>query len=195
MGETIRPALLVTDLQRWFLEVGPPEKLARVGTLVARANELIDFFHDEKLPVFHVRTVHKADGSTWNQWMKEHKTGRLLEGTREAEGHPDVHTHDADVVLHKTRHSAFIRTELERVLRGRGVDTIVIAGFSTNACVGLTAIEAWERDFGLILAEEAILGTNLDEAASMLNYLRTRFEIEPVSNAKIMRTVSAHLSH
>ena len=31
------PALLVIDLQRWFLEVGPPEKLTRVPRLVAQA--------------------------------------------------------------------------------------------------------------------------------------------------------------
>jgi len=187
------PALLVIDLQRWFLEVGPPEKLARVGTLIARANELIDFFHEEKLPVVHVQTVHKADRSTWNQWMRQHNTGHLIDGTPEAEAHPDVHTCDADVLLRKTRHSAFIRTDLERILRGRAVDTVVLAGFSTNACVGLTAIEAWERDLSIVLAADAILGTNVAEGKAMLDYLRTRFGIEPVSNEEIVKAISSRL--
>jgi len=191
----MRPALLVIDLQRWFLEVGPPEKLARVERLIAKTNELIDFFHEKKLPVVRVQTVHEADGSTWNQWMKEHNTGRLIEGTWEAEEHPDVHTCDTDVVIRKTRHSAFIRTELEEALRNREVDTVVVAGFSTNACVGLTTVEAYERDFRIMLAEDAILGTNQEEGNLMLDYLRNRFAIKPVPNARIMETVSRHMGH
>jgi len=191
----MRPALLVIDLQRWCLEVGPQEKLARVETLIAKTNDLIDFFHEKDLPVVQIRIIHKADGSTWNQWMREHRTGRMIEGTREAEGHPDVHTCDADVVLTKTRHSAFIRTELEHLLGEREVDTVVLAGFSTNACVGLTAIDAWERDFRIMLAGEAILGTNLDEGDLMQVYLRKRFEIEPLSNAEIMEAVAKQADH
>jgi len=191
----MRPALLVIDLQRWFLEVGPPEKLARVGALLANANALIDFFRDRDLPVVRILTVHKADGSTWNQWMKEHNTARLIEGTRQAEEHPDVHGCDSDVVIRKTRHSAFIRTDLGDVLLLRAIDTVVLAGFSTNACVGLTTIEAYERDFRVMLAEDAILGTNQKEAGEMLDYLRNRFAIEPVPSARIMKTVSEHMGH
>ena len=195
VGETMRPALLVIDLQRWFLEVGPAEKLARVGTLIANTNALIDLFHDSDLPVVRILTVHKADGSTWNQWMKEHSTPRLIEGTPEAEEHPEVHRRDTDVVMRKTRHSAFIRTELEDVLLGRAVDTVVVAGFSTNACVGLTTIEAYERDFKIMLAEDAILGTSQEEGRLMLDYLRNRFAIEPISNARIMETIGGHMGH
>ena len=185
----MRPALLVIDLQRWFLEVGPPEKLARVEGLIARTNELIDLFHERALPVVQVETVHESDGSTWNQWMKQHNTGRLIDGTRQAERHPDVHFCDGDVVLRKTRHSAFIRTDLEHMLRGQRADAVVLAGFSTNVCVGLTAIEAWERDFRVVLAGEAILGTDPEAGDLMLEYLRKRFEIEPVSNAEVKEAV------
>ena len=43
-------ALLVIDLQRWYLERGHEEKLACVGTLIAKANDLIDFFHERTCP-------------------------------------------------------------------------------------------------------------------------------------------------
>ncbi|HUW83804.1 MAG TPA: cysteine hydrolase [Phycisphaerae bacterium] len=191
----MRPALLVIDLQHWFLEVGPAEKLARVGRLIANANALIDFFQDRDLPVVRILTVHKADGSTWNQWMKEHDTPRLIEGTPEAEEHPEVHRRNTDVVMRKTRHSAFIRTELEAVLLARAVDTVVVAGFSTNACVGLTTVEAYERDFKIILAGDAILGTSQEEGKLMLDYLRNRFAIEPIANARIMETISGQMGH
>jgi len=59
----MKAALLVIDLQRDYLEVGCEEKLARVGALVAKTKELIDFFHDEALPVVKVQIVHKSDGA------------------------------------------------------------------------------------------------------------------------------------
>jgi len=189
------PALLVIDLQRRFLEQGHAEKLARVGTLIANTNDLVGYFHDRELPVVHIQTVHKADRSTWNQWMKEHNAAALIEGTREAEEHPDVHTCDTDIVIRKTRHSAFIRTELEDVLLNRAVDTVALAGYPTNQCVGLTAIEAYERDFRVILAKDPILGTNQKAGSRMLDYLRNQFGIEPVPNAGIMETISQHMGH
>lgn len=195
----MKTALLVIDLQRWYLERGHPEKLSRVEMLIAKTNALIDFFHKQRLPVVQVRLIHRADGGTWNQMMRPHWTGHptegtLTEGTWEAEPHPDLHRHDTDVVLTKTRGSAFVRTNLEDVLRERGVGAVVLAGYSTNRCVGLTAIDAWERDFKVMLAGEAILGTNSEEGDWMLNYLRRTFDIEPFSNTAIQDAVVAHLS-
>ena len=190
----MKPALLVIDLQRWFLEVGPPEKRARAETLLANTNALLAFFRQRGLPVIRVQTVHTADGSTWNQWMKEHNSPRLIDGTREAEEHPDLQVDDSHVVNRKTRHSAFLRTGLERILREHGTDSLVIAGFSTNACVGLTTIDAYERDFRILLAGDAILGTNQEQGRLMLEYLRDRFAIEPMTNASIMERVAGQVT-
>jgi nicotinamidase-related amidase len=79
---------------------------------------------------------------------------------------------------------------LDNILRGLAVDTVVLTGFSTNRCVGLTAIEAWERDYSVILAGDAILGTNLADGELMLHYLRKAFQIEPVSNADVKTMVA-----
>jgi nicotinamidase-related amidase len=192
----MRAALLVIDLQRYYLEVGPQEKLARVGTLIANTNDLIAFFHNRVLPIVRIRIAHKSDGSTWNQQMKPHWTGELLkgtliEGTWETEPHRDLRQNQTDIVVTKTRGSAFLRTDLEDVLRRLQVDAVVVTGFSTNRCVGLTAIEAWERDFKVILAGDAILGTHLRDGELMLDYLRKAFQIVPVSNAEVKRIVAA----
>ena len=77
----MKAALIVIDLQRWYLERGHPDKLERVGRLIERTNDLIDCFHERTLPVFKVQNVHKADGSTWNQFMRPYWTGKPIEGT------------------------------------------------------------------------------------------------------------------
>ncbi len=119
--------------------------------------------------------------------------GTVTEGTWEAVQHPEVHARDTDVVLTKTRSSAFIRTELEDLLRERQMDTVVLAGFAINRCVGLTAIDAWERDFGVILAGESVIGTNVADGDLMWDYLHKTFQVEPVSNVEVKRIVATHV--
>jgi nicotinamidase-related amidase len=193
------PSLLTVDLQRYYLEVGHGDKLARVSDLIANTNDLIDWFHRHALPIVRIQLVHKIDGSTWNQQMKPHWTGEVLEGTVtegtwEAAPHPDLDQHETDIIVTKIRSSAFLRTNLEGTLRALGVDTVVVAGYSIDRCVGLTALDAWERDFRVILAGEAILGATPASGQSMLDYLKKAFAIEPVSNAEVKRIVGDRLA-
>lgn len=184
-------ALLVIDLQRWFLEVGSAKKLQNVARLIAKTNELIQHFEAQGLPIIKVQTVHKADKSTWNLWALENNIGRLLEGTREAEYSPEVYIAKQEVLLTKTRLSAFIRTDLESRLKALHCTQVVICGYSTDNCVGQTAIDAYEHDFKVVLAGEAILGTQEKYEKLMLASLERRFGITPLRNLDILQASTA----
>ena len=181
-------ALLVVDLQRWFLEVGSDEKLRLVSELKKKTNELIRYFEENDLPVIKIQTVHKADKSTWNRWALENDTGRLIEGTKEAEYSPEVYVAKNEILVTKTRLSAFLRTNLENILRNLNCDELVICGYSTDNCVGQTAIDAYEYDFKVILAGEAILGTKIRYGELMLDSLKRRFGIMPICNSEIIES-------
>ena len=64
--------------------------------------------------------------------------------------HPDFAPDSADLVLVKTRYSAFVGTPLESMLRMRGITTVVVAGLTADVCVGSTARDAFQRDFHVI---------------------------------------------
>lgn len=182
-------ALLIVDLQRWFLEVGSEEKLELVSGLVAKTNELIRYFEKHSLPIIKIQTVHKADKSTWNLWALENNIGRLIEGTKEAEYSPNVYIANNEIVITKTRLSAFLRTNLEEKLIEMNCDEVVICGYSTDNCVGQTAIDAYEHDFKVILAGEAILGTQIKYGKLMLDSLKRRFGIVPINNKEIIENI------
>jgi len=179
-------ALIVVDLQRWFLEVGSDEKLNLVSGLLDKTNELIKHFEEKDLPIIKIQTVHKADKSTWNLWALENDIARLIEGTREAEYSPEVYIAKNEIVITKTRLSAFVRTNLENLLRDLNCEELIISGYSTDNCVGQTAIDAYEHDFKVILAREAILGTKEKYGKLMLDSLERRFGIIPISNKEII---------
>ena len=189
----MNPALLVIDLQQFFFKraiFSTPAGEKSLTKLVYNTNELIDFFFVRELPIVHIRTVHKEDGSTRDLWMKRNNRRSLVEGSEDARELSSVHRYRSDIEVIKTRGNSFLRTNLEETLRQRGVDTVVVTGYSTNRCVGITAAEALERDFNVFLAGDSILGADPDRAEAMLSLLRNEFEIEPLSNAEIIRKIS-----
>ncbi len=61
----------------------------------------------------------------------------------------------SDICITKRQWGAFHGTELDLQLRRRGIQTIVLAGVSTNIGVESTARQAWENGYALVLAEDA----------------------------------------
>ena len=78
-----------------------------------------------------------------------------------------------DLVLNKTTMGAFASTGIDAVLRGMGVREIVVTGVSTNNCVAMTAMEAADRQYGVVLVDDAT-GTCSDEmqAATVKTFRR-----------------------
>lgn len=62
--------------------------------------------------------------------------------------------HDEDLQLYKPRYSAFFGTDLDEILRARGVDHLVMLGATTSVCVESTVREAIFRDYHCVVLEE-----------------------------------------
>ena len=69
-----------------------------------------------------------------------------------------------DILVTKRHWGAFARTELEQVLRQRGVDTVVLGGISTNVGVESTARQGTGLGFAFVLVED-ICTTSMGEEA------------------------------
>jgi nicotinamidase-related amidase len=82
---------------------------------------------------------------------------------------PSTAIHDAlapepgDIVVRKTRVGAMFTTDLDRQLRDRGIDTLVLSGLSTSGVVLSTVIEATDRDYQLYVLSD---GTDDPDAES-----------------------------
>jgi len=69
---------------------------------------------------------------------------------------PEIAALRAGVVIKKRQWGAFYGTELDLQLRRRGINTIVLAGVATNFGVESTAREAWQHNYAVIVAEDAV---------------------------------------
>ncbi|MCB1755558.1 MAG: cysteine hydrolase [Gammaproteobacteria bacterium] len=83
------------------------------------------------------------------------EAGALRNNTWGTEITPAVPPADADIVLTHTRTSPFIASPLDTLLRGRGVDTVVVLGVATNASVEDCARTAANLGYRTIIAAES----------------------------------------
>jgi nicotinamidase-related amidase len=69
-----------------------------------------------------------------------------------------------ETVFHKSGHCAFVGTGLEAHLRMRGIDRLVVAGFTTSHCVSTTARLACDLGFKTVVVRDACVAFDLDDA-------------------------------
>ncbi len=80
-------------------------------------------------------------------------------GSRDAEIAPELAPADGDVVVPKQRWSSFFQTNFELQLRVRGIDSIVIAGGSTDVGIASTVFAARDLDLGIVVVRDCCYST------------------------------------
>jgi nicotinamidase-related amidase len=80
----------------------------------------------------------------------------VIEDTDGAKLLSEIEVGPSDSTLIKKRYSAFYGTNLDSILEGLACKRIVVAGVNTHACVRATVIDAYQRDFDVLLAKDCI---------------------------------------
>ena len=79
-----------------------------------------------------------------------------IKGTDGCQIVSDLAIAPSDYVVIKKRYSAFFKTDLDQTLDHLKPDVLVLAGINTHACVRMTAIDAYQRDWKIILAADCV---------------------------------------
>ena len=166
-----RTAFVIIDMQRDFLEPGGfGETLGNDVSLLQAAvipcRRVLSAARAIGIMVVHTREGHKPDLSDAPPAKLERGNpslrigapgpmGRIL--VRGEPGHdivPDLYPVDGEVVIDKPGKGAFYATVLDETLRGGGIDTLLVAGVTTEVCVNTTVREANDRGYRcLVLAD------------------------------------------
>jgi isochorismate hydrolase len=80
-------------------------------------------------------------------------------------------------VIVKKRYSAFYGTGLDETLADIDADAIVLAGINTHACIRTTAIDAYQRDWTVVLALDCVDSYDREHHEVSLRYLRDRMAL------------------
>lgn len=167
-----RTALVLIDMQRDFLEPGGfgetlGNDVRQLAPAIAGCRRALDLARAAGLPVVHTREGHRPDladapaakierGAPSARIGDAGPMGRIL--VRGERGHDIVAAlapAAGEPVIDKPGKGAFYQTDLDLVLRNRGVDTLLVGGVTTEVCVHTTIREANDRGYRCVALEDA----------------------------------------
>jgi ureidoacrylate peracid hydrolase len=106
--------------------------------------------------VMHVRVAYRTrDGrDAGRAYMPDPATEPIPREARDDEFLPEVAPHDDEIVFNKTSSSVFNSTAIDSVLRRMGIEHLVVTGIVTDGCVELSARDAVDRGYSVILVSD-----------------------------------------
>jgi ureidoacrylate peracid hydrolase len=165
-------ALVVVDMQNYFVKQGHQSEVPLAREIVPNINRLAA---ELRRRGGHVVWVRNGTNDTRESWSNYHdylqspdRAERRLQSMEiGADGYEYWHLNDIrpeDAQITKKRYSAFIQnsSDIERHLRDRGIDTLLITGTATNVCCESTARDAMMLNFKVVMVADG-LATHTDE--------------------------------
>jgi ureidoacrylate peracid hydrolase len=83
----------------------------------------------------------------------------LIENTWNTDIVPELAPRHGDTIVSKQRYSGFFETNLDDILRGRGITNLVFVGWTTSVCVESTVRDAFYRDYRCVVLEDCTAET------------------------------------
>ena len=169
----MKPALIIIDMQKDFqLSDGicyDKDSQDRWRPTISRIKALLDVFRSKKLPIIHIVTIHRRDYSDVEigelddtQTMPGMDFNRPylrpcgFIGTKGAEIIDELTPKEDETIVIKKRYSGFFQTDLDMVLRRKGVNTLFMTGGDTDCCVRFTSADAYFRDYNVVLVTDCV---------------------------------------
>lgn len=166
-------ALLIIDMQRDFLEPGGfgemlGNDVAPLRNAIAPNQRLLAAWRMANWPVIHTREGHRGDLSDLPLSKKLRGRGKTCIGdagpmgrilVRGEQGHdivPELYPRPGEPVIDKPGKGAFFATDLEVILRQRGIRQLVVTGVTTEVCVHTTVREANDRGYECLVPEDCV---------------------------------------
>lgn len=172
-------ALVTIDTQCDTLDEQPFE-IPGTSAILPRMRALLQAYRNARKPIIHIVRIYKSDGANVDLCRKElveRGAALVLAGSSGCQLAPELLPHigieiDVDlllsggiqtiesreVLIYKPRWGAFYNTPLDQHLREEHISTLVFSGCNFPNCPRTSIYEASERDFRVVLVEDAISG-------------------------------------
>jgi nicotinamidase-related amidase len=165
----MKAALLIIDMLEDYFSEG---YLAEIRpSLTKSINQLVLLARRSGIPVIWVRQEFEPDLQDAFLFMRKENISKTIKGTDGARllGELDRQPYDREVI--KKRYSAFFGTDLDKVLAALETDTVIIAGINTHACVRMAVIDAYQRDYEVLMVSDCVSSCDQEHHRVSLAYL------------------------
>lgn len=150
-----RPAVLVVNMTFGLLDERFPTGCASGLVAVKNIRRLLETARRKKVPIVY------CISSGWAKPVGRNRCERVPDhtsaGSQEARQiWPELAPESEDVIIIKSKPSAFFGTDLVSVLNFWNVDTLIVTGMVTSGCIRATIVDAFSYNYYVIVPEECV---------------------------------------
>ena len=163
-----KTALVIIDMQKDFCHKGGfgvalGNDITLTNAIIPTVKTVLEKAREKKMLVIHTREGHRPDLSDcppaklrrFDSIGKVGPMGRIL--IRGECGHDivsELYPIDGEPVVDKPGKGAFYMTDLDSILRSRGIESLIVCGVTTHVCVHTTIREANDRGYECLMLED-----------------------------------------
>lgn len=169
-------ALILVDMQGGPVFGDGTLPSAGMEETLPKAKQVLMAARSAKMPIIHFKEVHRKEMVDFGRELDGAEPVHCLETWESTDFYWELAPIDGEFAISKRRYSCFFGTDLEILLRGLKVDTVVLMGGMTNVCVHYTAADAHQRDYHFHVIEDCCSGSDWDAhwaALTAMEYLQT----------------------
>lgn len=191
-NHTLKPALLVIDVQNGFVSKGGSYDRLGMDTssyrsVIPKMQQLVNLCREVGIPIFYTEAtrepsgidlltkVHRILPKSREERIK--KTPICVRGTWDAQIIDELKPKDEDHVIIKRRDSAFQDTEINVWFEALGINTILFAGVDTSICVETSLRDAFNQGYDVILISDATASGNKEHYNTTLQRVRDYYGV------------------
>jgi len=168
----MKAALLVVDVQHDYL--ARPGFEQGVAALLPGVARLLEVARTGGMPVVHVHTLIKPDGSDRMPHLARADRWLCVQDSPGAQAPAEAAPRADEPVFGKNVFNAFSNPDLAPHLERLGVDTVIVAGVHLHACVRETALAAYQLGLRVVVAQDAVASYDPLHAEITREYLKAR---------------------
>ena len=187
-----KAALIVIDMQKGGLEpyeVSGISHMAGYQDRIDRVATLVDACHAAGIPVIFFQEIHRRDLVDFGRELDGAEGIHCLEGDPGTDLAPELQPTEGDYFIQKRRYSCFVHTDLDILLRGLGVRTLVLVGNLTNVCVHYTFADAHQRDYHVRVLEDCVGGSDVPAHTAALEAMEYLQRGARRTSAELLATI------
>ena len=152
-----RPVVLVVDMTNAFVTDNYPTGWAATGKPAAAAiKDLLGVARSKGVPIIYTAGRLGSSAAERGHWKDG---GGGLRGLTDEYRHSvynEIAPEPEDIVLQKSKPSAFFGTDLQAVLTYHKIDTVIVTGMVTSGCVRATVVDAFNLNYPVMVPEECV---------------------------------------
>jgi biuret amidohydrolase len=192
-----KAALLIIDVTKGSLL--PPDKtpipIFDAQSAVDNIKVVLGSARQAGIPIIFFQELHRREMVDFGRELDGVEDVHCLEGSEDVEFIEDLKPMDGEFTIGKRRYSCFFSTDLNILLKGLQVETLIICGFLTDVCVHYTSADAHQHDYYVRVMHDCVRGSSPEAHQASLNaikYLQTASETNSAEIIALLEKITVN---